>query len=162
MRKWNYLVIHHTATDARQNVATIDLMHEKRGFARADPRTGRVWHIGYHYLLERDEAGHGHLKAGRPDHLDGAHTTGLNGKAIGLAVVGYFHPGHPISERMTAVLTQDLLAAVAHLVKKYGIPPDHISYHRDHKSTACPGAWFIPKAELLAELRRVMGNWPEW
>jgi hypothetical protein len=152
--KWTHLLIHHTVTGPQETVATIRAMHRKRGFNT----------IGYHYLLERDQAGRGHLKTGRPDTRSGAHAGApkdtfdhkpWNSFAIGLSVVGCFHPGFAVSERMTEPLYQDVLGAAVHLCKKYGIPADHVKFHREVKATACPGDYF-PMARLRADIRKAL------
>jgi len=154
---WTHLIIHHTATGPRETVATLRANHvEKRGFSD----------IGYHYVIERDWLGRGHLKRGRPDTRDGGHAGRVcdtfdgrdwNAFALGLAVVGNFEPGYGKPERMSPWLYRAVLAAAAHLCKKYGIPPEHVKYHREIKATACPGAWF-PMARLRQDLARALGK----
>jgi hypothetical protein len=136
-------MLHHSATGPGMTVEDIRREHV---------RLNGWLDIGYHYVLVRGADGHGYLKAGRPDSMDGAHAgagavdrvTGLgwNREALGLCVVGYFHPGSPLSEHMSAMLFGDLTAAVRHVMTKYGIRADHLLRHRDVRATACPGDWF--------------------
>ena len=142
--KWKWLLIHHTATGPRETVESISAMHQRRGWSD----------IGYHYLLMRDVLGNGHLKAGRPDTRPGAHCPGWNRVAIGMSVVGYFHPGSPLSEHMSEELYQDVLAAATHLCRKYGFAADQVKFHREcsAKGTACPGSLF-PMTRLRADLK---------
>lgn len=155
-KHWTHLLIHHTVTAPTATVDDIRRMHKARGFAD----------IGYHFLLARDAAGRGHLKPGRPDYKSGAHAgapsetkdhQAWNSFALGLSVVGTFHPGLPNSERMTPQLYQDLVGAVVHLCRKYNIPPANIRYHRDVKQTACPGDWFPDKAKLITDVAQALG-----
>lgn len=145
MPKWTHIMVHHTVTGPEAKVADIDAMHRARGFDC----------IGYHFLVERGPGDHGILKAGRPTSRSGAHcdVDGWNSKAIGISVVGTFHPGEPHSERLTTdrPLYQDIVGAICHLCNKYGIPADHVLGHRDVKQTACPGDWF-PLVQLKADV----------
>jgi len=154
-QRWTHLIIHHTATGPRETVASIRANHvEKRGFSD----------IGYHYVIERDLLGCGHLKRARPDTRDGGHAgkrsetfdgRDWNAFALGLAVVGYFHPGSKASEHITPRLYKAVLNAAAHICRKYGIPAEHVKFHREVKATACPGEWF-PMGKLREELKRVL------
>jgi hypothetical protein len=138
-------------------VASLRANHvEKRGFTD----------IGYHYVIERDRLGFGHLKRARPDTRAGGHAgkrsetfdgRDWNAFALGLAVVGNFHPGYGTPERMTPRLYHTVLAAAAHLCRKYGIPPEHVKFHREVKATACPGGLF-PMARLREELGRKLAR----
>lgn len=151
-RKWAYLMIHHTATAPTLTVADIDRMHRQRGYNG----------VGYHYLIQRDREGKAYLKAGRSDTQIGAHAgvNKYNREALGLSVIGYFHPGSEHSEHVGDQLFADIVAAVCHLCKTYGIPADnaHILYHRDVRSTACPGDWFPAKATLIQAVRKALGK----
>lgn len=143
-KKWQYLMLHHTATGPNETVESIRAMHLKRGFND----------IGYHYLIVRKD-GKGYLKSGRPDTKAGAHCPGWNSKALGLSVVGYFHPGNKLSEVMSEALYQYVLAAVCHLCKKYNIPASRLLAHREKKATACPGDWFA-FARLKCDVERAL------
>lgn len=143
MRTWSYLVIHHSASSPDTRVADIDAWHRARGWSG----------IGYHYVIERDSAGRGHLKRGRPDTKAGAHAgvALYNSKGIGLCVAGNFDR-EPVSEALYA----DVLGAVLHLCRKYGIPAGNVLGHRDCKATACPGGLF-PLKRLKEDVRRGLG-----
>ncbi len=142
---WTHVMLHHSASGPNLTVAELDAEHKARGWRE----------IGYHYVLQRGADGHGYLKAGRPDTLPGAHAgvTPWNNCALGLCVIGYFHPGAALSEHMTETLYADLLAAVRHLLAKYAIPPAHVLGHRDVRPTACPGDWF-PLARVKADVNK--------
>lgn len=146
MPRWTHLMIHHSAGPAGQTVDAIRRYHVgARGWSD----------IGYHYLVQRDGAGRGHLKGGRPASKNGAHAGSLkwNGCALGLCVIGTFQPG---GEAMKDALYQDVLAAVLHVMKLHGIPPANLLAHRDVKATSCPGAWF-PMAKLRADVTKALG-----
>lgn len=153
-RKFLQLMVHHTVTASNLTVDDIRKLHLARGFTD----------IGYHYLIQRDSTGRGHLKVGRPDTQPGAHCPagGYNKTAIGMSVIGCFHPGYPFSERLVpdTPLYNDIVGAAAHLCEKYHIPADseHILYHRDAKPTACPGAWFADKARFISDVKKCMAR----
>jgi N-acetylmuramoyl-L-alanine amidase len=150
MPRFKYLMIHHSDGPPDQTVEAIRRYHVQT----------RGWRdVGYHYLLQRDGEGRGHLKRGRSDAYAGAHCDGpggWNSKALGVCVIGTFHPGLPHSEKMTEELYQDVLGAVLHLMGKYSIPATHLTCHREHDTTSCPGDWF-PMARLKADVRRLLG-----
>jgi N-acetylmuramoyl-L-alanine amidase len=145
MSRWKYLVIHHSVTPPTTTLGDIDAMHRARG-----------WNgIGYHFVIQRDAAGHGHLKRARPDTMTGAHAgvTWWNKNALGLCVIGCFHPGYKFSERMSDALYSEVFEAARHIMDVYNIPGDHLRGHRDIKATACPGDWF-PLARLKFEISK--------
>lgn len=146
-RNWQFIMLHHSATAPDLTVENLRQMHLQRGFAD----------IGYHYVLVRVGDGLA-LKRGRPDTQSGAHAGAgnWNSKALGVCTVGYFHHGNSLSESFTGSMYDDLVGAVAHLCKKYGIPPTNIRYHRDVKATACPGDQFPDKAQLIADVTEAM------
>lgn len=140
------IVIHHTATPPMANgklvdVPFIDYMHALRGFHVTDPRSGRVYHIGYHFLILQD----GSIQIGRPEYLPGSHAKG-HPQMFGIALVGNFQrdsnrgrcgPGTPPHAQLQAaiLLTRQLMA-------KYHFSPADVYLHRDLRQTACPGDAF--------------------
>jgi hypothetical protein len=153
MPKWTHILVHHTESAPTATVEQITAWHKARGFAT----------IGYHYLLKRDAKGTPHLLAARSDKQSGAHAGGpkqtkdgrpWNSFALGLSVVGSFHPGHAFSEHLApgTALYGGLVEALAHLCIKYGIDSANIFYHRDVKSTDCPGDWFVDRATLRRDV----------
>jgi len=155
-RKWAHILIHHSAGSKYDTVASLRHQHvEKRGWDD----------IGYHYVLQRyiqrepGYAEHLIIKEGRPDTKTGAHAGRgwWNRYSLGVCVIGYFHPGASgVSEHFTSDMYTDLVGALAHLCKKYGISPKNIGYHRDVKATACPGSWFPDKAQVIADVEKAI------
>ena len=145
MPRWTHLLVHHAVTAPGATVADLRAMHLARGFKD----------IGYHYVVQRAAPDYtrGHLKAARPTTLAGAHAgaAGWNSKAIGLCVVGTFHPGLPHSDGMGDQLYRDVLDAVERVCRKHNIPAGNVKGHREVKATACPGDWF-PLDRLKADL----------
>jgi N-acetylmuramoyl-L-alanine amidase len=153
MPRFTHLLIHHSVTSPAATVSDLRAMHLARGFQD----------IGYHYVIERAAPDYtrGHLKAARKTTLAGAHAgvSGWNAKALGLCVVGTFHPGLPHSEGLPpeSPLYGDVLAAVLHVCRKFRIPAAHVLGHRDVKATACPGEWF-PLAALKRDVAAALGG----
>jgi hypothetical protein len=135
-------MIHHSVTSATTTMADLDRMHRTRGFTE----------IGYHYGLQRDTSGRVHLKKGRAATKPGAHCHGgWNRKALGLVVIGTFHPGLPHSEHPDEGLITAIVDACAHLCQKHAIAPSAILGHRDQWATACPGDYLYAH---LPEIRQ--------
>lgn len=139
------IVIHHSGTPARVNghlvtAAMLDRAHAQRGWGRSD-ETGRVYHIGYHYVVLAD----GRVQPGRPERMRGAHCDGHN-DMLGICLVGDFRQTRPPAAQLRAAeqLTRRLL-------RKYALPADRVYRHRDLDSTACPGERF-PWGEFREEL----------
>ncbi len=136
-RDWNYIVIHHTASDSG-SVESIDAAHRKRKDSRGNPWLG----IGYHFLI-----GNGN---GMPDgaveatfrwkkQLHGAHAGSrqYNEHGIGVSLVGNFDEHPP-----TAKQWESLVRLVRYLRRTYGIDELDVIGHSDIKATRCPGRLF--------------------
>ena len=139
------IIVHHSATPAYAHgrlvtAAQIDEAHAHRGWGRTD-RSGRVYHIGYHYVVLAD----GTVQAGRPERMRGAHCDGHN-DMLGICLVGDFtkRPPPPVQLAAAAALTRRLSA-------KYRLTPTQVHRHRDLDTTACPGASF-PWAQFKGKL----------
>jgi hypothetical protein len=136
-RAWQYIVLHHTATDAG-DIETIDEAHRKR-----TDSSGRPWlGIGYHFLI-----GNGHpMPDGlvEPtfrwhDQLHGAHAASRehNERGIGICLVGDFTQKPPTQRQVEA--TRRLVHS---LVERYGIEAKNVLRHSDVTETECPGPLF--------------------
>lgn len=86
MRKWEYIIIHHSASPWLNEVE-LRSWHLARGFSD----------IGYHYFIlngflynnrEYDLSKDGIVGVGRDIEKDGAHTLNWNSKAIGICLAG--------------------------------------------------------------------------
>ena len=143
--RWEYIVIHHSATDAG-SARLFDRHHRTaRGF-RA---------MGYHFVVGNgtDNAFDGEIQTGLRwrRQWDGAHTQGhMNYVGIGICLVGNFENTRPTPRQMEA-----LIRLTAHLAYKYGVPLENIRGHRDFASnhTRCPGRnfpWEYFRRELAA------------
>lgn len=148
------IVIHHTATPPTLNgvpvtVATIDAMHARRGFAVTDT-DGKIYHIGYHYLILQD----GTVLPGRPEHLPGAHTRGYP-DTLGIALVGDFQWSSnlgrhgPLTPPPAQLRAAEALTVT--LLRKYHLTPATVHLHRDLALTLCPGDGF-PRASFMRDI----------
>jgi N-acetylmuramoyl-L-alanine amidase len=128
MNTRNWVVIHHTASiarDDRHQFDAVDRYHKDKGWGS----------IGYHWFLERD----GTIKVGRPENATGAHTTQwlMNYRAIGVCLAGNFDQQDP-SEAQWKALT----ALLTDIQLRNGIPDGRIKMHRHFANKTCPGTRF--------------------
>jgi len=138
-RKWDYIVIHHSATD-EGNALNFDYAHKRR----------RWKGLGYHFVIDNGTSGKkdGQIEVSpRWIHQeDGAHckADGMNYKGIGVCLVGNFSEDSVSQEQMGS-----LVSLVTELKKYYNIPNSHVLGHGQVKgaSTECPGRKF-PWAEF--------------
>jgi N-acetylmuramoyl-L-alanine amidase len=160
------IVIHHSTFPPgsppgfRLDADGLDAIHKERGFGIF--YWGRVYHIGYHYVILPD----GTVQQGRPEHCEGAHTLGQN-SYLGICLIGDFSTAHnPDGERglrrPTSAQMRALLELSARLRETYGIPPERVFQHRDlNPDTECPGDRF-PVQEFYEGLRRApAGSTPD-
>ncbi len=134
-RKWDYIVVHHSATDVG-NALSFDYVHSKK----------KRWKgLGYHFVIDNGTSGKqdGQIEISpRWIHQeDGAHCKagGMNYKGIGICLVGNFS-----EDRVTQKQMESLVILVNELKKYYDIPNSHILRHGQVKgaSTECPGKIF--------------------
>ena len=149
------IVIHHTATPPEMHgkpvdVATIDAMHARRGFAIRNI-DGRVYHIGYHFLIQQD----GTVLRGRPEELPGAHAKG-HPDMLGIALVGNFQRSSnrgrcgPLAPPRAQLLAAEKLTR--ELMRKYRLPASGVYLNRDLRRTACPGDGF-PRQQFFRAIQ---------
>jgi len=150
------IIIHHSDTPGMVEgqyvgAALIDRSHRRRGFAVR--YHGKVYHIGYHYVIREDGA----IEAGRPECCPGAHAKRHNGY-LGICLVGDFSSAHNphfwTPSRPTEAQLRSLVWLCERLMVKYHISPDHVIRHCDVGDTECPGDRF-PYAWLRCQLTGV-------
>lgn len=131
-RKWKYIVIHHSYTEAGSE-KTFDDYH----------RNVRGWQgVGYDFVI-----GNGHGSADGAievtfrweTQIQGAHAGDeeYNQHGIGICLVGNYERGYPTEKQMAA-----LVSLVSYLQEKCKIPTANVMLHRHIKSTRCPGKNF--------------------
>lgn len=134
-RPWDYIVIHHSATDMG-NAISIDRLHHRRGF----------WNgLGYHFLIDNGTLGKqtGQIETGPRwiKQMDGAHcnAAGMNERGIGICLIGNFSETNVPEEQLNS-----LVFLVHALRTHYRIPLERILKHGEvpGKATECPGTHF--------------------
>ncbi|MER7698935.1 MULTISPECIES: peptidoglycan recognition family protein [unclassified Streptomyces] len=114
---------------------------------------------GYHFLVSRGgwitEGRHRSLSTlldGR-DFALGAHTSGQNGQAVGIANEGAYHDGAQPPRAQWEVL----VTLCAYACHQYGIAPSRIYGHKDFGDTLCPGVLHDKLPQLRSEVAASLG-----
>lgn len=104
----------------------------------------RKWHmvdngwpaIAYHFVIGRD----GSIKRGRPPRMIGSFEPKVNGKAIGICLIGGFgsSPTDPFEKNYTPEQDEKLRRLIAALKKQYP-SITKVTGHNDYAARACPG-----------------------
>lgn len=144
VRKWEWIVIHHSATPVG-GASRFNKEHVARGFDE----------LGYHFVIGNGtDTANGLTEVGSrwPKQKQGAHcktpNNDFNEKGIGICLVGNFDQSQP-----TAAQLQATAKLVAYLMRTYQIPADRVIGHGDAKATECPGKFL-----RIATLRRLSGQ----
>ena len=132
------LVIHHSKTKDGVTVSWSAI----RKYHTTNPRL--MWDdIGYHFGVELVNVYY-EVLLGRMPYMQGAHCRagGMNGKALGLCVVGDFDKHEP------PIMQFNLAASVGSWIcHVLNIPVENIKGHRDYDSgKSCPGRLFDMEA----------------
>lgn len=132
MSKINYICVHHSAVSNKSNpdqFAANNEYHRKKWNFKS--KLG--FYLGYNYEISAI----GKVRQAREDGeaTAAAYQQDMNsGKCIHICVDGNFD-----SEKMLPAQVFALRDLMKKLVKKYGIPKDHIIFHRDLAPKTCPG-----------------------
>jgi hypothetical protein len=121
-------------------------VYARQGFAvTRSGAFGRVrLGIGYHAVIRQDGA----VELGRPEWMDGAHTSSanMNFRSLGVCLTGNFsaldNPKGASGAMEPTAAQLDSLARLARLwMSRYGIAADHVLFHRNvpGTKTLCPG-----------------------
>ncbi|MFG3406703.1 peptidoglycan recognition family protein [Streptomyces sp. NPDC048142] len=114
---------------------------------------------GYHFLVSRGgwitEGRHRSLSTlrGGSDFVQGAHTSGRNEEAIGIANEGAYHDGAQPPQAQWEVL----VVLCAYVCEQYTIAPSRIYGHQDFGDTLCPGVLHDKLPQLRSEVAAGMG-----
>ena len=144
MLRWQFILIHHSATPDTPLVETTAYRKYHMG--------ARGWRdLGYHAVVELAGAAYVVI-LGRPISWAGSHCLGMNTKAIGVCLAGDFTVVPP-------PMAQQECAArhVAGLCDVLSISTVNVQAHRDYRATECPGLMFDMDAfrELVDKHRRI-------
>ena len=157
------IVLHASLSPGKVHGVPIDAARLEEIHAEDHPNwattfEGKVYHIGYHYVILPD----GTVQQGRPDHCIGCHAPHYN-TWLGICVVGCFDPSvhrHWKPSRPTAAQFAALISLCERLMSQYHIPPENVLRHRDTKQTWCPGRRF-PYEAVMAKLKQYAVGHPE-
>lgn len=147
-KPWEYIVIHHSATN-KGNAARFDYYHREK----------RKWEHGlaYHFVIGNGSfSGDGEIEVGNrwKKQIHGAHTANVacNRVAIGICLVGDFENADVPTENQI----ESLVRLIQYLSRKYNIASSNILQHKQvhQKCTACPGKNF-PFAEIKTRLLQI-------
>lgn len=130
-----HIIIHHSLTDDSRTLS-FDAI---RRFHTAPPPEGHGWRdIGYHFVIEQVGDRY-HMLAGRPLHVGGAHTVGMNQKSVGVCLVGNFDDAAPSPAllKFAAYQVGGLCAALNITTSREYIHP-----HSEYAPKSCPGTQF--------------------
>ena len=150
-RPWQYIVIHHSASE-KGNATRFDTYHrEQKGWEHG---------LAYHFVIGNGTlSGDGEVEVGNrwKKQIHGAHTANMdcNQVAIGICLVGDFeNGGKPSGDQFDS-----LVRLTRYLSSKYDIPLSNIILHSQvhQKGTACPGKNF-PMAEFKTSLIQFASN----
>lgn len=143
-KKWEYIIIHHSATD-EGNSQQFNAAHLKRGWQG----------VGYHFIIDNGTSGKadGQIET-TPRWIkqqSGAHTkaSGMNDKAIGICLVGNFSEDTVSRKQMDS-----LVYLTSKLSAYYNIPESRVMGHGQvpGANTECPGKRF-PWSRFKSDLR---------
>lgn len=147
--RWQYIVIHHSATESG-NAEEFDRYHRlKRGWDE----------LAYHFVIGNGRgAGDGEIQIGsrwrKAKHGAHAGNKKMNDISIGICLVGNFEKSYPTKKQM-----ESLIKLLRRLMEEYDIPASHIIGHNEvnmgkGKSTLCPG-----KNLNIEEIRRRLSEY---
>ncbi len=130
-RAWQYIVIHHSATDSG-SAASFDQAHKAKGWDG----------LGYDFVIGNGRGtADGAVEVGYRwrQQLRGAHAGDetMNKHGIGICLVGDFSRSRPTAAQMRS------LTRLCNFLADYcGIAPENLRLHGDVKQTECPGRNF--------------------
>lgn len=142
MQNWTHVLIHHSASPDHDGLDFDEI--------RKYHLNVNNWQdIGYHFLMEQAD-GMVIVVQGRPLTMTGAHSPGMNDKAIGVCVVGNFEITEPSPTIIEALVDRVLVPQC----RIWNIPAVNIHGHRDHRKTLCPGEHLynaLPAIRIMVE-----------
>lgn len=143
-RRWQYIVIHHTATD-QGTIKGFDSYHRRRGMENG---------LAYHFVIGNGKGiPDGRIEIGDRwrKQLNGGHmaSSALNHECIGICLVGNFEKGQPSRKQM-----ESLHALSTYLTRRCRLDKSRLKVHRqiNTKPTICPGKHF-PLTRFLRDFQ---------
>ncbi|MBT2905146.1 peptidoglycan recognition protein family protein [Streptomyces sp. McG8] len=148
------LVVHHTVSPNTTDYSRAQA-HSHAHWVQDLHMDDNGWvDTGYNFLVSRGgwitEGRTGSLSAlnGGRTFVLGAHTSGQNTQAVGIACEGQYHAGAQPPKAQWDVL----VALCAYACDQYGIASTQIFGHKDYGTTECPGVYHDMLPQLRAEV----------
>lgn len=157
------VITHHTGgTDANPladtSHHTVAIINETHKSKWADFVSSLGYHVGYHYVIEKD----GKVTQCRKENEEGAHTIGMNNKSIGVCFAGNFDATMPTEAQLNA--WYKLYDSIR---SRYGRIPTFP--HRKYATKSCHGKlllddYFTVEKQIsnlntkIAQLRALLAN----
>lgn len=153
-RNWEFIILHHSATPDGNFLSDFDaikrfhMSYRLKGDIITKEKAEQLiaqgqrvilpWvDIAYHFILEYD-GGKFVIKQGRDLETSGAHCVGMNGKGIGICVVGNYDVVEPTDEQLEIISN-----VCTELVCRFKIPVQNIKPHHFYAAwKSCPGNKF--------------------
>ncbi|MCD0447382.1 peptidoglycan recognition protein family protein [Glycomyces sp. A-F 0318] len=154
------LIVHHTVS-ANTGDFSREQAHFHARWVQDLHMDGNGWRdSGYNFVVSRGgwitEGTTGSLAAlldgGR--FVQGIHTSGQNGQALGISNEGAYHDG----AEPTAAQWESLVTLCAFACEQYGIASAEIYGHMDFNSTLCPGIFHDRLPQLREEVEAARGR----
>jgi hypothetical protein len=158
------ILIHHTATENRDNVAPGDLGVLARAIQNFHMDTDGWIDSGHQFLVNRGgliaEGRHRSLETllGGKSFIEGSQCTDYNDVSIGIENEGTYSEVDPPSSQLAS-----LRALCAFACAQYRVDPKHLYGHRDFRDTACPGdRLYSMLPALRSQVAQVLGRGADW
>ncbi|WP_030155096.1 peptidoglycan recognition family protein [Glycomyces sp. NRRL B-16210] len=155
----NKLIVHHTVSANTADFSRAQA-HAHAKWVQDLHMDGNGWRdSGYNFVVSRGgwltEGTTGSLPAllAGASFIQGAHTSGQNTQAIGIANEGSYHDGAV----PPAAQWETLVTLCAFTCEQYAIPSSEIYGHMDFGSTLCPGIFHDRLPQLRDEVETARG-----
>ncbi|SFK56950.1 peptidoglycan recognition protein family protein [Streptomyces pini] len=154
------IIVHHTVS-ANTSDLSRDRAHAHAHWVQDLHMDDNGWiDTGYHFAVSRGgwitEGRHGSLRTltGGTSFVLGAHTSGQNDRAVGIACEGAYHAGAVPPQAQWEVL----VILCAYVCERYGIAPARMYGHKDYNTgTLCPGVLHDMLPRLRDEVAARLG-----
>lgn len=153
-RNWEFIILHHSQTPDRKFLSDFEAIknfhmsyrfkgdiitkEQADAFEKEGKKITLPWKdIAYHFVIEylNNELA---IREGRDIETSGAHCVGMNGRALGICLVGDYDTAEPVDEQLTA-----LVSLCRALMNRFSIPEQNIKPHHFYASwKSCPGNKF--------------------
>ncbi|MGH3659999.1 MAG: peptidoglycan recognition protein family protein [Micromonosporaceae bacterium] len=154
------IIVHHTVSENTSDFSRAQA-HAHAHWVQDLHMDRNEWtDTGYNFVNSRGgwitEGRHRSLETltGGGSFVQGAHTSGQNTQAIGIANEGSYHAGAVPPDAQWEVL----VVLCAYVCEQYGIAPQLIYGHMDYSDTLCPGVFQDMLPQLRSEVAEQMGQ----